>query len=192
MKACRSLHAPLVSAVLLMAGLAAAPANAVTIYYDAIQQNDGRWLYEYEIVNDSPDSVSWFALFFAVDQFASLDETSVLAPTGWDPLVQQPDDQLPDDGLLDLFNAATGIDPGTSLPGFSIVVTTIGDAAPGRQWFEVYALDPARPVQSGYTTLRRTAVPEPGSLLLFTLAVVAIGATRGRYPTMSRRRGTVR
>jgi hypothetical protein len=177
--------ASLACALLLCTAFAAAPAAAGIITYEVTPLGDSQWRYDYEVINDDDsddgvDAIYWFALFFDYDLFASLGDPGV--PEGWDPLLQQPDRELPDDGVFDLYAPGSPVLPGVTLGGFSLIVTMIGNATPGSQRFDILGEDPGAPLFTGMTVARTTAVPEPGTALLLGLGLAALGVARRRRP----------
>ncbi len=182
----------------LLFGSCFSAAQASVIVYDVTELGSNRWRYDYEITNDDlPDPITWFTVWFDRDQYGSLCSADLLtgicgvtplAPAGWDPFVAQPDPLLPDDGFFDLFTTGTGIANGQTLGGFSIEFTWLGIGAPGSQAYDIIGTDPALPLQSSMTIRRvPTAVPEPGTLALLGIALLAMGFVRRRETTRAAR-----
>lgn len=149
-------------------------ASATTVTYVPTDLGGSRWRYDYTITNDSLGTpLDEFTIFFAVGDFANL--AVVEAPPGWDPLVVQPDADLPDDGFFDALALDAGLAPGATLAGFAVSVDYLGAGTPGAQAFDV--VDPATfaTIDSGTTS----PVPLPGGAWLAGAAALA-GASRAR------------
>ncbi|MBL8200339.1 MAG: hypothetical protein JNK40_05135 [Chromatiales bacterium] len=160
---------------LLLALLATAPAPATTILYAATSQGGSSWRYEYSVINDSLEApILEFTIYFPLDRYADL----VVAggPPGWDPLVAQPDADLPDDGFYDALALAGGIAPGATLAGFGVTFSYLGAGAPGSQRFEVINPGSLAMLDAGNTAL----VPLPGSGPGLAAAVLVAAAVRVR------------
>lgn len=160
---------------LLLALLAAAPAPATTILYTATSQGGNNWRYEYSVANDSLEApILEFTLYFPLDRYANL--TVDGGPPGWDPLVVQPDADLPDDGFYDALALGGGIAPGATLAGFGVAFSYLGAGAPASQRFEVI-----HPVSFATLDAGNTApVPLPGSAAGLATALLAAAAVRAR------------
>jgi hypothetical protein len=149
-------------------------AQAGLITYDLTSLGGDQWRYDYEVTNDTlSQPLNWFTLFFSLNSYESLGAES--APAGWDAFVAQPDPLLPDNGFLDLSTAGPGIAAGETLGGFSLSFRWVNAGTPDSQPFDFIDQDPANPVQSGFTTQRRTvSVPEPGTLMLMGVALLGL------------------
>lgn len=167
----------LVAVLSLLAASLAAPARAGVITYDLTSLGGDQWRYDYAVTNDTLAApLAWFTVFFPLGDYDSLGSLAATAPSGWDAFVAQPDPLLPDDGFLDVSTTGPGIAPGETLGGFSIDFRWLGAGTPGSQPFDFIGLDPADPLQSGMTTPRApTSVPEPGTLPLLALGLLALG-----------------
>ena len=151
-----------VSACLLL--LFAGSSSATTITYDVTNITANIWEYSYTLSNDTLGvDIEEFTIYFDYNAYENL--TSA-APTGWDPLVIQPDTELPDDGFYDaLLVSGSGIGAGDSLGGFSVQFAYLLGGTPGSQDFDI--VDPVTfdVLDSGQTVL--TTVPLPAALWLF-------------------------
>jgi hypothetical protein len=167
--------------------LARAPeAGAATIFYDATYTGVSNiWQYEYVVERIGGFSADeGFAITFDKTLFKSL--VVGAHSSDWDVLVQQPDLNLPSNGLYDalaLKNAAS------LASSFFVTFQWLGalNTVPGQQPFYVYKLNAAgqpipstQPGDTGLTT-KKAAVPEPSVLAL----LAAASAFAARY---SRRR----
>jgi hypothetical protein len=160
------------------------PARATVIEYELTSLGGDQWRYDYFVHNDTlGTSLDWFSLFFDLGDYEDL--SGEIAPLGWDPLIQQPDPGLPDDGIFDLFASTGGIAAGATESGFSIVFRWLGGATPGSQRFDVIGLDPGAPLESGITVRRPgAAVNEPRSLALALLGL-GLRRQRSRLPALA-------
>jgi hypothetical protein len=137
------------------------------------------WQFDYTVTNDSEAlTIDEFTIYFDRTLFGSL--VIVGAPDVWDPLVAQPDLELPSDGFFDALALAFGIAPGLSLSGFSVAFTFLGSGTPGSQPFDIVDPETFAVLASGVTSLAAQAVPEPGTLSLLLLAAFVAGAQRMR------------
>jgi hypothetical protein len=151
----------------------AAPAGAVTIFFEVTDLPDalpGEDLYRYEYsLSDFPFPAGYgFSIFFDHVLYTSLESPPPPVGPDWDILSIQPDPGLPDDGLFDtlaLVDAPT-------LTGFMIEFVWLGAGVPGNQSFVIYDSAFAA-IESGRTTTRTVAVPEPPALGLLLLSLFA-------------------
>ena len=177
--ACRGLMrwGQAVCAALLLA--AGSQAQGAVIDYSATALGPQSWQYDYTVMNDSDTlTIDEFTIYFDRTLFSNL--AVALSPVDWDPLVIQPDLELPSNGLFDALALAFGIAPGTSLSGFSVAFTFLGSGTPGSQPFEVVDAQSLEVLQSGFTSLTAQAVPEPGTLALLLIAGIAAAAVSRR------------
>lgn len=155
--------------------------DATTIAYDLTNVAGNTWQYDFTVSNDSlPGAIDEFTVFFDRTLFDNLQAGS--QPADWDPLVVQPDPSIPADGFFDVLALAGGIDPGSTLGGFQVLVDFLGTSTPGNPDFTI--VDPnnyfAPPIDQGVTRSTQAAqVPEPGTLALFAAALFATGLTGG-------------
>jgi len=154
------------------------PAAATVIHFDVANVAGTTWEYSYEVDNDSLGvALENFVVYFDVSLFSNLSVSS--APIDWDVVVLQPDAGLPADGILDALALVSGIAPGGTLGGFSVLFDFLGPGTPGAQAFEVIDAN-FNTVDSGSTTPRVATAPEPGTIALVSLGWAAVTATRRR------------
>lgn len=162
---------------LLLVGLT--PAHGALIDYTVTAVGPQSWQYNYTVTNDDEALIiDEFTIYFDRTLFSNL--AIVQAPDGWDPLVIQPDLELPSDGFFDALALAFGIAPGVSLSGFSVAFTFLGTGTPGSQPFDIVDPQTLAVVLSGFTSLAAQAVPEPSTMSLLMLAGLVAGAQRVR------------
>lgn len=162
---------------ILFASMLTANAWATAVTYTATNLGGSSWRYDYTVGNDSlAVNLEEFTVYFALGTYTNLVAND--PPTDWDPLVAQPDPDLPDDGFFDALALAGGIAPGDSLGGFSVTFDYSGAGVPGPQPFKI--VDPVTIAtrDAGVTA----TVPLPGALWLMSTALATMAARAGRRP----------
>ena len=151
-------------------------ANAAFIQYATTDLGGGSWQYDYTVGQDAEEGfdIEQFTVFFDLGLYSDLLVEG--SPLDWDGLEVQPDPELPDDGFADWLALGFGIAPGSSLSGFSVAFTWLGQGTPGAQRFDI--IDPIsfEALRSGVTT----PVPEPGTLGLLGLGMAGMAWVRRR------------
>jgi len=160
--------------VLLVVGVSAT-VSATTILYDVRDLGSGKFEYEYSVTNDTlAVDIEEFTIFFDMVLYSNLSLT--LTPTGWDPLVIQPDIALPADGFYDALALVSRISPGDTLGGFGVSFDWLGTGTPWSQLFEVVDPTTFETLDSGATI----PVPEPLSILLLASGLGGLAIVKGR------------
>ncbi|MGI9335712.1 MAG: PEP-CTERM sorting domain-containing protein [Gammaproteobacteria bacterium] len=158
-------------------------AQATIIEYDVEQISGKTWEYSYTVINHTSAPIVEFEILFDLGVYENLHKAS--APSEWDPVVAQPDPNIPAAGFYDAMALwDEEIAAGETLGGFAVRFDFLGDGTPGSQLFNI--LDPSNfpvPLDSGTTQLAGTTlpapVPEPATLLLSLLGIAAmVGAGR--------------
>lgn len=158
------------------------PVQASRIQYEVTNVAGNTWEYTYTITNDSLlADIEEFAISFALGSYENLVVGSTLG--GWDPLVIQPDPNLPDDGFYDVLALISGIAPGGTLGGFSVQFDYLGTGTPGSQPFRILDPNTFNVLDSGFTV--SVAAPEPSVLGLFAVGLIGLAAVRGRRNLVS-------
>lgn len=168
-----------VSTLVAAVCLVAAPASALTITYEAIDQPDlvageDLWEIRYRASEFPYGANHGFSIGFDVELFADLEDPP---PVGadWDVIAIQPDVFLVSDGLYD----ALALTDTPSLPGyFGLTFVWRGTAgtSPGSQPFSVNEFSPGGALIGVRETGVTVPVPEPatGALLLGGLCALAM------------------
>lgn len=160
--------------VLALILVLATPAAATTIVYSATSLGGTSWRYDYSVTNDSLGAaLAEFTVYFARGSYANL--VVAATPPGWDPLVVQPDADLPADGFYDALALAGGIAPEATQDGFAVTFDYLGPGTPGAQAFEVVDPGSFAVLDTGATA----PVPLPGAAGLAGAALAA-AAVRAR------------
>ena len=144
--------------------------HAMAVEYTVAPLAGGSWRYDYTITNIGlPATFDELTVYFDVSQYTLLANAS--APSGWDPIVVQPDAVIPSNGFYDALSLA-GAPGDATLSGFSVSFAYLGSGTPGAQLFELIDSSDFSLVQSGTTQLQGPviAVPEPSTLSLMLLA----------------------
>ncbi len=164
----------------LALGLAVLPAlsQAVTVSSVFTPVSGSTWNVALTLDTSGASSgIPGLAVYFDETLFGSL--SSAVAPTGWDPLLLQPDLGLPAAGVFDALALDTALAPGQTLAGFSVNVSYLGSGTPGALPYQLYAVDGGGNVNVLYNGVT-TPVPEPATSWLMALGVAgfAFGAHR--------------
>lgn len=159
--------------------LAASPAAAITITYEAIDQPDAvvgqdLWEIRYRPSEFPYGANHGFSIRFDLDLYADLEDPPPPAGADWDAITLQPDAALLSDGLYDVLALA---DPPALPAYFALTFVWLGDpgTAPGAQPFTVNEFSAGGALigtpESGVTV----PIPEPatGALLLGGLGALA-------------------
>ncbi|WP_445427715.1 PEP-CTERM sorting domain-containing protein [Alishewanella sp. HL-SH05] len=157
------------------------PAFAALISGTATNITGTTWESRYTITNNLLLDINWFTLYFDATQYTNL----VYIPTaefGPDWEIFTYDFDFGDDGYIDVYSNFTAITVGQSVSNFVVQYSYFGIGLPSLQQFEVYdeqLVDPlSTPIAAGDISI--AAVPEPGSLYLFGLGLLAFAAYRIR------------
>lgn len=160
--------------------------NATIITADLARISGNTWQADYSIENDSLASdIEAFAIYFDLGLYENI--VSISVPPAWDPLLQQPDAALPDDGVYDVLALASGITPGGLLTGFVVSFDWLGVGMPGSQFFEIIEPVFFAIVDSGQTTVNGfVTVPESGTMMLMFLSVGLIAVIFFRRKSLAK------
>lgn len=163
----------------VLAASAAMSARATTVTYDLNFVSGTTWQYEFSVSNNTlSGDIEELTIYFDLSAFTNL--LAVAAPADWDPIVVQPDTNLPQDGFFDWAALAGGVVPGQSLGLFRVKVDFSGGGAPAGPRFEV--VDPdnfSALLDFGVAVSSANPVPEPGTWALLAAAGLAF-SLRGR------------
>ncbi len=175
--------ASLAGAMLLLANTA----YAALIEYEVEQVIDDTYEYRYWVTNDSlAGGLDEFSIFFAYDAFRDLQ--LVTLPTGWDPLVIQPEVSLTEDGYFDALGSAS-LALGETLAGFVVRATYFGSGSPASQGFDVIDPFTFAALESGRTVPRNSPpVPDTPAALLLVTGLLALWRQRRNSATQVRAR----
>lgn len=172
------------------------------IFYEVDDLGDGdatTWQYNYTVGNQTGGDIDWFTIFFdpllyvfdltvTPDGFEEVDPNIFDGPADWDVFVAPPDEffGVLEYGFYDGFALGDFIVPGELVGGFSIVFTWLGDpdTAPGSQPFTLFG-DGLPDNPTLFTQQMVVAVPEPGTLTLFCIGLLALGISRRRLTRKS-------
>jgi len=148
--------------------------NASTIIYDVANVSGNTWEYTYTLNNDMLSvDIEEFTIWFDVDLFENLAVGTT--PADWDPLVIDPDPDLPpdgDDGFYDALTLISGIAPGDSLGGFIVQFDYLGTGTPGNQYFQVINPKTFATIDDGFT--QSAVVPIPAAIWLFGTGLIGL------------------
>lgn len=173
------------AAVFAAAAVAAmAPAQAAVLTTQAQSLGGTQWQLDFSITHDgTPASFEGVTLYFDRALFANLGDA--VAPTGWDPMLFQPDAGLGSDGAYDvLADAAHLLSAGQTASGFSLRFDFLGNVLPTTWSYDLYRLDATSGdieiLDSGRTVEAVAAVPLPATLALTLLGLSLMpGIRRG-------------
>jgi hypothetical protein len=167
-----------VRALAALVALVCAPAaHATLITYSATNVADATWRFDYSIANDTLSSpIEEVTIYFGLGLFSNLQVSG--SPLTWDSIVIQPDELIPSDGFFDSLALDRALSPGDTLSGFSVLFDFLGTGTPGSQRFEVVNPTSFLVIDSGVTSAPPTAVPEPSSLALLFLGLLAASFLR--------------
>lgn len=149
----------------------ASTASAAVVSYNAVSLGGTQWRYDYRVVAEIGDpTIVEFTTFFESGSYANL--AVISAPAGWDALAISPDSGIPADGFFDALSLVDGISSGSSLGGFSVSFTFLGDGKPSDQRFDIVDPMTFATIDTGTTTVfdEPVPVPEPSALSIFILA----------------------
>jgi hypothetical protein len=159
--------------------------HATTIFYEAKPLGGAQWEYDYSVMNSTLGSpLQEFTIWFDYKLFRNLAIKST--NTNWDQVVIQPQVIFaPQDGYYDALTLGTGITGGDSESGFTVSFDWLSNGTPGRQPFDIVDPENYSVLDSGLTTpLNASPVPEPGTILLTALGLVALGGFQVRRRLM--------
>lgn len=161
--------------------------NATTLHYSVSPLKDDIWRYDYTIANiDLPTEFDELTVYFDVGVYESL--TYQIAPSGWEPIVIQPETELLSDGFYDALSLVGAPADATPIFGFSVSFVYKGVGTPGAQPFELINSSNFSVIQRGTTQLLGpiVRVPEPSTLTLLLSGLLSAACTfRGRIQTLS-------
>jgi hypothetical protein len=176
-----TLLASLLGAATLVTPLCAAAASISASYH---QVAGNQWFADFVVTGDgSPTFINNFTIYFPDASFASLVLNS--SPGTWDSLIVQPDTTLHSPGFLDSLALGSGIATATSLGGFEVAFSFLGQGTPPALRFDINDAN-FRPVFSGITV---AAIPEPEMAWLMVLGLGAIAGARIRTQRQVRQGG---
>jgi hypothetical protein len=182
----------------ILGSLAGFDATATEVTYDATKVAANEWQLTYDVANNSLSvPISELTIYFNPSFFTNV-AIGPTQPAGWNsPLVVQSDPALLPDlsgyGFFDTVASTSGIAPGGSLGGFTALVNYSGTGQPSAQTFQIVdpatfsTLDQGPTLRSGQVT----SVPEPGSLALAVLGIIAIAFIRARRRELGRLHSSV-
>ena len=149
--------------ILTCAVLCLALTASAAVITPSVSFAGGVYLYDYAVENDGPTSLIGFQLSLPIDP------TNIRTPSGWVP------NEFMDAGLsiIQWFSddPSNDIQPGTSLSGFGF------DAPTGPATVAFVVTDDEFNTAEGSTT-GPSAIPEPGSGLLFSVALAMVAVFR--------------
>lgn len=169
--------------------LAAGTSWATSITYDVSHLTGSTWQYDFTMSNDTLGvPVPELTVFFDYNLFSDL--VAVSQPMEYtnqspSPLVVQPQPGTPlfpiaQDGFTDYLASDAGLAPGGTLGGFIVDANFSGSGTPGAPSYEIYDAN-FNLLGSGATTPAGTpSVPEPGTLGLFGVGLLAVVIGRRR------------
>lgn len=167
----------LVAGLAFLLGLSSTVAQQVE--YTLTATGGDSWRYDYSIATTTSSlSFDELTVYFGNGLFTSLGQ--VAAPTGWDPLIVQPDASLPADGFFDVLSTSGPVALGSTITGFSVSFSYLAGMTPGAQRFEFIDSGPFAVVVAGMTSPLTVAspVPEPETYLMFIVGLLVLGAGR--------------
>lgn len=155
-------------------------AAAAGVQYSLTSLGSNAWRYDYTLNNTGPTlSFDEITIYFDLPNVLSID--SFVAPTGWDPIVVQPDTGLPASGFVDALHTAGNVPAGT-FSGFSAEFHYAPGLTPAAQMFELLLSSTFEVLVRDQTTKVAiiTPVPEPETyaLMLSGLGVLGWAARR--------------
>jgi hypothetical protein len=114
------------------------PVFATSLEYTLDALGGSSYRYNYTLFNDTlAVPIEGLSVYFDLGLYDNL--SSPTAPSGWDPLVFQPDAGLSADGIYDIFNMPNPLAPGASLGLLSVEFDWLGGASgPGPQSFDIF------------------------------------------------------
>jgi len=174
-------------AVFILLFLNFSVASATVITANLINTGGSSWQAEYTVENDTlGSSIEEFTVWFDVGLYDNI--SIVSTPTGWNPLVVQPDASIPDAGFYDATVSGTGISSGSDLEGFTVEFDWLGGSASMSQFYEIIDPDTFDTLDDGYTdtviettSSGATSIPEPSSIALFILGFAGFAFSRKFY-----------
>jgi len=183
---------------MIMLLLSAQTAHADFVSYVLTSLGGTDYRYEYTVTNDGSLGASVAITGFTIMFDPVLYDENSLSIVTTEPLASDWDEIILSSGLLvdaayDAYALAGGVATGSTISGFAVEFTWLGNGTPGAQSYEIYDQDTFDLIAFGTTNLSSSIddptspqVPEPNIfILLLTAAFAAIVIGRRREPAVT-------